>query len=355
MANGHELLGQPVAFRKRTESHAAATLYTTAEDYAKFVAAVLNGRDLKPETLKEMFTSQIEMDKLKGLGWSLGFGTQNDQNGLALWQWGDYGQFRNYVIAYPEKKCGVVYLTNSFNGLSICSDLVARALGGLAMGNVALEYWTYDSPRYRFAWDVQARGPQAAKTLKGLTRKHPGVFDQEFISFLAESFQGADMAPRALAILQASAKAHPRSGAVRLELAKAYLAAGDRKQARRELNKAGKASEDKVDPAVVPWHLECIAALEKPLRLEEDHLKKIAGNYGPRRLFFRDGKLYYYRDGGAYPPEGRLLTAISRDTFFMEQVLRFRIRIEFDAAGNPVRMIGLYIDGTAQDENKRDK
>jgi CubicO group peptidase (beta-lactamase class C family) len=46
MASGHGLLGRPEAFHKCTKAHAAASLYTTAEDYAKFVCAVLNGEGL---------------------------------------------------------------------------------------------------------------------------------------------------------------------------------------------------------------------------------------------------------------------------------------------------------------------
>ena len=106
MANGHGLFVKPEAFRKRTEAHAGASLYTTAEDYAKFVAAVLNGRDLRPESCREMLTRQIDLGEEKGLGWCLGFGTQNDANGRAIWQWGDFGIFRNYVIAYPGEKSG---------------------------------------------------------------------------------------------------------------------------------------------------------------------------------------------------------------------------------------------------------
>lgn len=39
----------------------------------------------------------------------------------------------------------------------------------------------------------------------------------------------------------------------------------------------------------------------------------------------------------------------------MEQLLRFRIKVEFDANGNPAKLIGTYIDGTPQDESMRDK
>jgi CubicO group peptidase (beta-lactamase class C family) len=40
------------------------------------------------------------MANATGVGWSLGFGIQTDRNGQAHWQWGDYGIFRNYIIAY---------------------------------------------------------------------------------------------------------------------------------------------------------------------------------------------------------------------------------------------------------------
>jgi dsRNA-specific ribonuclease len=62
-----------------------------------------------------------------------GFGTQTDDHGLAIWQWGDYGIFRNYVMAYPAAKSAVVYLTNSFFGLGVSPELVARSLGGQAL------------------------------------------------------------------------------------------------------------------------------------------------------------------------------------------------------------------------------
>lgn len=140
MANGHNAFSTPQAFRKRNQASAAASLYTTAGEYARFVCAVMNGEGLKRETWKEMLTSFIDMNEDKSLGWSLGFGLQNDSNGTSFWQWGDYGIFRDYIIAYPEHKTAVVYLTNSFNGLSVCSDLVGRSVGGQALGNTFFNY-----------------------------------------------------------------------------------------------------------------------------------------------------------------------------------------------------------------------
>jgi len=84
-------------------------------------------------------------------------------------------------------------------------------------------------------------------------------------------------------------------------------------------------------------------------------LKKIAGNYGARHLLYKNGRLSYMRDGRDYPPEGQPLIAISPDTFFMENLLYFRIKVEFDASGNPVKLIGLYVEGLPPDESPRDK
>ncbi len=344
MANGHGFFGKPEDFRKRTEAHAAATLYTTAEDYAKFICAVLNGTGLRRETLKMMLTPQIDMDKEKGLGWSLGFGTQTDANGQAFWQWGDYGIFRNYVFAYPREKMSVIYFTNSFYGLGISPELVKHSLGGEDMASVALKYWPYDSPVYRLGWDLEANGPQAANELKGLMGKNPGIFDRDAIAFLAETLLEAGLAPQAIALLDSNAREHPRSGSAQADLGKLYLAQGDRIRARKAFELARAAEEDKVEPSVIEWNLADIAALEKPIALDEAVLKKMAGDYGPRHLEFRDGRLYYRREGGTYSGS-RPLTPMTPDTFLIEGASDFRLKVEFDDKGEPVKLIGLYQDG----------
>ncbi len=319
MAHGHGFFVRPEAFRRRTEAHAGASLYTTAEDYAKFIAAVLSGRDLRPETFKAMLTRQVDMDKEKGVGWCLGFGTQSDANGQAIWQWGDFGIFRGYVIAYPETGSGVIYLTNSFYGMGICPDIVGRSLGGQAWGSVVLDYPPYDSPLYRFAWELEAKGPRAVNKLKGLMKKHPQIFDQAAISSLAESFQDADLFPQALALIEFGFQGHPRPGP---------------------------------EQAVVAWHREYSQRREREIKPDEDYLKNIAGDYGPRRLQFKDGRLHYLRKGGANP-DGRPLIAMSRDTFIVDGSSHFRLKIELDGKGDPVKLIVLYVDGAPAEESLR--
>jgi CubicO group peptidase (beta-lactamase class C family) len=354
MANGHGFFGRPEEFRKRTEANAAASLYTTAEDYAKFVCAVLNGEGLRSETLKEMLTSQIDTGKAPGLGWSLGFGMQTDANGMAIWQWGDYGIFRNYIIAYPEKKIGLVYLTNSFYGLGICPAIVADGIGGQDLGRAALGYLPYDSPAYQFAWDLWEKGPRVVGQLADLKQRYPEVFTADILDFVLAVFQGeANLSPQVIALLQYKLSERPHSGQILLDLARGYLAAGDPKQALMCLDSAGKAEEDKVEPALIDWNRAHALALEAPVQLEEEYMKKLAGDYPPRHIIFKEGRLYYFREGGLYA-EPRPLLAMSRDTFVLGGATGFRFKFEFDEKGDPAKVVGLYEDGR-RDETPRGK
>ena len=58
----HDGAGQVGDKFKPKDANAAASLHTTAGDYALFVDALLNGTGLKPETLREMEKPQIAVD-----------------------------------------------------------------------------------------------------------------------------------------------------------------------------------------------------------------------------------------------------------------------------------------------------
>jgi CubicO group peptidase (beta-lactamase class C family) len=127
---------------KPKEAGAASTLNTTAKDYALFVEAVLNGKGLRPATLREMETPQIALDPecricikhepkqlSMNLFWGLGWGIQRKDGSDALWHWGDNGAFKGFVMAEPKSKSGVVMFANSQNGLEIAKPLIDEAMG----------------------------------------------------------------------------------------------------------------------------------------------------------------------------------------------------------------------------------
>lgn len=231
-AVGHDTLADTKGeFRKRTQAHAAASLYTTAADYARFVAALMNNRGLKKSTIEKMLSPQIEVEK--NVSWSLGFGLERTPNGEAFWQWGDYGIFRNYIVAYPDKKIGVVYLTNSQNGLSIGQEILDLAIGGSKdLGLAHLDYARHDSPSMTLARTVRTRGvDEAVRLFQELRAKNPAAFKERDLNGLGYALMNGGRTRESVAILKLNAEAFPDSANVYDSLAEATMKMGDDGQA----------------------------------------------------------------------------------------------------------------------------
>jgi CubicO group peptidase (beta-lactamase class C family) len=140
-ATGHDEHGKPRPKWKPKETNPASSLQTTALDYARFMAALLDGKGLKPDTLKQMETPQIPVEQnctancfergplSPAVFWGLGVGLETTSDGLAFWHWGDNGTFKAYMVGFPERKSGLVMFTNSENGLSMADEVVKAALG----------------------------------------------------------------------------------------------------------------------------------------------------------------------------------------------------------------------------------
>jgi CubicO group peptidase (beta-lactamase class C family) len=121
------------AYPEAREPSAAAGLYTTADDYARFMLAMLHPKAKDPYRLSEagvgeMLTSQVKITDR--IGWGLGWGIEQTKVGDAFWHWGDWGVFRNFAIAYRKPKIGAVVLTNSLNGPKAYGTLITEAIGG---------------------------------------------------------------------------------------------------------------------------------------------------------------------------------------------------------------------------------
>jgi CubicO group peptidase (beta-lactamase class C family) len=108
---------------------AAAGLYTTGPDLARFVAAEMPGPHgepagrgvLSPDTLTLMFTPVIES---QGLGQGV---SKLPDGSESVKHWGANAGWRGAIQAYPEWGAGVVVLTNSDNG----KHLFGSVLSGL--------------------------------------------------------------------------------------------------------------------------------------------------------------------------------------------------------------------------------
>jgi CubicO group peptidase (beta-lactamase class C family) len=139
--------------------NAAASLCTTAGDYAKFVIAILNGDGLKKKTWEQMLTPQIRVDpKYPQVAWGLGLGLETMGEGTYFWHWGDNGDAKAYVTAFLPRKDAVVYFANSANGLSITKEILADAIGGEHPAIAHLAYDSYNSSSRMLLKSIIANG-----------------------------------------------------------------------------------------------------------------------------------------------------------------------------------------------------
>ncbi|MCZ8220558.1 MAG: serine hydrolase [Acidovorax sp.] len=105
---------------------AAASLYTTAGDFARLLAAFVSDEQL----LALALSAPVAADKALGLEWGYGWGIEHTQAGPLLWQWGNNPGFRNFAMVSPTTRDGFVLLTNSDRGMALAAPLAQRVLPG---------------------------------------------------------------------------------------------------------------------------------------------------------------------------------------------------------------------------------
>ena len=210
--------------------HAAATLHTTANDFARFLIAVMNGTGLSDSMATAMLTPQIEVDT--GVAWGLGIGLQENEVGRALWHWGDNSGYKAYTFAYPDRKLGIVWFTNSDNGQSILQALLAETVGGEHPAVAWLDYEQYDSPkrpvREALQTAIDEQGVDATIALyRELKASHPPeAFDEYVLNSLGYRLLGADRVDDAIAIFELNVAEYPDAWNPYDSLGEAYAAAG---------------------------------------------------------------------------------------------------------------------------------
>ena len=143
VAMPHTDIGTPLRLRPVPRgANAAASLITSAADYASFIVAVTHGARLTPATARMMFTPQVQLegctqctDKPRAgastdLAWGLGWGLEDGSAGRLAWHWGDNGGYKNYVLVTPDGGRGFGFFTNGDNGLALRDRITAAVLGG---------------------------------------------------------------------------------------------------------------------------------------------------------------------------------------------------------------------------------
>lgn len=143
-ANGYDEYGRSVALQQWSQADAAGSMLSTVHDFSRFVAVVMRGERLNKKTWREMLRGQVrirskhefppfenvmteENDAIR-LSYGLGWGLFWTPSGEAFFKEGHDAGWRNYTVAFPEKKIGIVIMTNSGNGEGIYKALLETLL-----------------------------------------------------------------------------------------------------------------------------------------------------------------------------------------------------------------------------------
>jgi CubicO group peptidase (beta-lactamase class C family) len=248
-ATGHNADGDGVPLWKPKEAGAASTLNTTARDYALFVAAVLNGKGLKPAMLHAMETPQIALDPecrnctkrepkelSKKLFWGLGWGIQRTDRGDALWHWGDNGEFKCFVMAEPKTKSGVIMFTNSENGLAIAKPVIDEAMGAESLMFAWLKYDSYDSAAVSFGRTAIDKGAATALEEFGGALKSGAISEDTMTSVAYRLWN--KRREDAIRMFQLNVELYPQSSNAYDNMGAAYMELGDKTHARASYEKS---------------------------------------------------------------------------------------------------------------------
>ena len=112
--------------------NAAASLLTTAVQYALFTAQLLDSPSpgpaaLRPESRASMLTSHTAVEG--ALSWGLGFALEDHGDSRHVWHWGNNGDFHSFVIGDVAGRRALVVLANAMGGPTVYKTIVRDAVG----------------------------------------------------------------------------------------------------------------------------------------------------------------------------------------------------------------------------------
>jgi CubicO group peptidase (beta-lactamase class C family) len=361
-ASGHDRHGVAHQKRKNTEPNGGASLLTTAHDYATFLCAILNNQGLGEETIDQMISPQVKTTKWgkdeldENISWGWGWGVQPGNAGYGFWHWGDNGDLRAYTVTYKDRGEGLVYFSNSNNGLSIAKSIVALVMDDPQWTFEWLDYKQHDDPEMvaglsvekAFLEEGKEAGLQKIQEVRG---NFPDLFKEELLTEMAQYLDERGKGEEAVAVYKICLEAFPESVDAYLGLGMANMGLDRIMEALENFERALKiAPDNRMAERGIPWAKEALQAEKNPVELSIEEMEKFVGDYGPRRITLREGRLYYQREGR---PEYRL-KPLTKDMFALEGYTPFRVRFASDTSGKVTKIIGLYIAGNI-DESPRNR
>lgn len=143
-AVGHKADGSTYEKDKDNAPRAPSTLETTPDDLTRFLGAVLRGDGLQRASWATMFTPQIRIrgrhqfgpgaldtttanDAIQ-LSYGLGWGLLKTPHGWAAFKEGHGDGFQHYMVIFPDRKLGVLLMSNSDNTEAVFDQLLETTI-----------------------------------------------------------------------------------------------------------------------------------------------------------------------------------------------------------------------------------
>lgn len=240
----HNRFGVQTGISKFDQPNAAYSLQTTAADYGKFLQALLQGKGLKSSSIKQLFTPQLKTSQKFGdttqlsssLAWGLGVGLQKTTQDEGFWHWGDNGDFKCFFFVSRTRKQGLVYFSNSANGLSIAPAL-ARSMVPAPMPCMEefLSYASYQTPLFQFGNQVLKKGVESA--FKSFTSSEKIPFSADELRALGSNLLRANRTQEAKDLLAKSIQWYPDAQPLLKTYGLTLLQIGERTAAKPVLEK----------------------------------------------------------------------------------------------------------------------
>ncbi len=143
-ANGYDEDGHSLGPERRRNADAAGSMQTTLRDYANFLQALMQGRNLDQKTRERMLSPQVQIvskhefptlsrettsaNKAIRLSYGLGWGLYWTPYGKAFFKEGHDEGWRHYAVCFDKSGTGILIMTNSSNGEGIYKPLLETLL-----------------------------------------------------------------------------------------------------------------------------------------------------------------------------------------------------------------------------------
>jgi len=143
-ANGYDEYGRSLGAHQWKHADAAGSMLSTVRDLARFLEAVMQGKNLRGQTHQQVLSPQIQItsrhefpslnmettdaNKPIRLSYGLAWGLYWTPYGEAFFKEGHDEGWRNYTVCFTKPQTGIVILTNSSNGEGIFKEVLETVL-----------------------------------------------------------------------------------------------------------------------------------------------------------------------------------------------------------------------------------